>query len=399
MSLRRITDADGTYQFRTAHMAAAGHRMRAILRARLVDELTGLGVADAYVTSDVEDLLPRVSNDGVVGLVGNPGRMFSALATASIDIDVTFAAPGYLARQFTSTMGPFNTALGDPADFPLYFAPVDLGDVAMHLTPVTLQGRVMSEMGTTRTPLANADVTLLGVWTVAPGPDDNPDLVIEAADMLSLANGVYAPRPAVGANISVRAMQIGPANKVFLRGADQGATHVDLSDRVGLVVGDVLALDPSDPDHAEFIEITAVDGGLTAAEPARVTLAHPLAWTHRQGTDANPASAGPVLGAPAPLLRDAIPKDQVLHLTGIPAALAASGTLEISGGGVPAEYHRATRYQTQSDALGDWRLPPISRVAHLRLQANRADFVQPLILDVQPAYSDPVQTLDFLLRL
>ena len=53
-----------------------------MLSARLVDELTGEPVdVDIEQTTSVDGLFPRIARGGLIGLVGQPARLFPTIAT------------------------------------------------------------------------------------------------------------------------------------------------------------------------------------------------------------------------------------------------------------------------------------------------------------------------------
>ncbi|APX11989.1 hypothetical protein [Tateyamaria omphalii] len=148
---------------------------------------------------------------------------------------------------------------------------------------------------------------------------------------------------------------------------------------------------------AEVIQITAIDGGLAPTEAAMVALAYPLKRGRRAGDAARAANLSPGPGPQVGLSRSGLIGDETLPLAAFPAGLPAEAIVEVAGDGVP-EYHVARRFDTQTDASGAYRLPPLSRVARLTITANRADFSDPLNETIAPAYDLGGQQVDFLLR-
>lgn len=398
MTGQTIRSGGFSYAFNSQGAVPPAHRMRAVLQARLSDELNGLGVAaDVRIETEVTGLSARVATDGVTGLVANPGRRFPDLAASSVPLEAVFSARRYLPRRFEAVLGPFNTGLGYPADFPDHFEPVDLGTVQMHRAPVAISGRVMEEFGPLLAPLANVDIALAGIWSTEPGPNVLADLTIEAPDILSLWPGLYRDRSAATTTLADRGIVVDAQTKQLLQPADIGATKLRLSDQAGLVVGELVAIAPQDSAVAEYISITAIDGGLLPTDAATVTLAYPLARARPVGTRVAPAQVAPLAGAPNSFLRDGITGDVTAHLTGIAATLPGFGIVEISGDGL-AEYQTARRYADLTGPDGDFALPPLSRVARIRIEASRADFTAPLRSDFGPDYDTPTQQLDFIVR-
>src|SRR5205823_4821153 len=100
--------------------------------------------------------------------------------------------------------------------------------------------------------------------------------------------------------------------------APAGTETLRISNRIGLTVTSTLLIDAESPDRQEFIALTALAGGTTAAQAATVTLAHPMAFGHPAGALVQRLTLLP-LGAPKSLLPD--------PLAGEPAALAGDTTL------------------------------------------------------------------------
>jgi hypothetical protein len=59
--------------------------------------------------------------------------------------------------------------------------------------------------------------------------------------------------------------------------------------------------------------------------------------------------------------------------------------VEIAGGAAAREFQRIDRYETTTDAAGFFRLPPIARVALVRLRAQQGGFTD----------ATPIVTLDY----
>jgi hypothetical protein len=76
------------------------------------------------------------------------------------------------------------------------------------------------------------------------------------------------------------------------------------------------------------------------------------------------------------LTRDGIPGDCVAFL-GTIAGVATLDVVEIDGGAA-AEYQTVSRYETSSDSDAFYRLPPLSRLAAIRIRAERFDLPVPL---------------------
>jgi hypothetical protein len=340
-------------------------RTQALLQARCVDEFSGLPIAATLrVATTVPNVAARAGVQAMVGLVANPARRFPGLRDNSVNLDLSIECRRYLPRRLSATLGQINTSNGAPADFPDYFTPVDFGAVALHREATRISGRCMAVQGGSRLPLGNVSLSFAGIWPRFPAADQDPMAIVETPNLLALAQGLYAAREDGVAQVQgcLLTPQAG-ADKTLLATAAAGSTRVRLSDRIGLAVGAVLALQHADPERAEYLEIAAIDGASSADQPATITLAHPLRREHRVQANAVGVLVQN-LGAANNLTRAAIAGDQTLFLDGLNGLDAAMARI---GGGAAAEYHRIERYQAVSDGEGYFRLPPLGRVAMLRL--------------------------------
>jgi hypothetical protein len=370
VSCRRVEAGGLFYRFCPDDPARAADRPRAVVSGVVRDEITREAPeTEIAVTSAHPALTPRVASGGVMGLVGNPGRLFPGLDAASVALELSVAAPGYLPRSLRATLGPI-------AGFPDSFVPANLGVVALHRAPVVLRGRVVRRAGLGGIPLAGVSVSIAAAWRTFPPHDVDPDTVIEAAHLVSLHPGLYAPRSSPADGLRRRDMVLAAGQeKTLLAAAGPGDRTVRLSDRVGLSAGNVLAIEPGAPDRAETIRVTAVVGASTDDQPAVVTLAHPLALEHRALAVCVRATPQPP-GAGNPLSYGGTAGDRVTFVASL-AGVASGAVVELSGGPAAAEYQAASLYRAVSDPDGYYRLPPISRLASVRIRAERADLPAP----------------------
>jgi len=81
------------------------------------------------------------------------------------------------------------------------------------------------------------------------------------------------------------------------------------------------------------------------------------------------------------------------------AGLATATEVRISGGAVPDEYHSLSRFSVTSDADGYYRLPPLSRVALVKLSARKKIGPQTFAaeLEFRPDYALRENRLDLTL--
>ncbi|HEY3282020.1 MAG TPA: hypothetical protein VGN26_07065 [Armatimonadota bacterium] len=331
-------------------------------------------------------------------LIGPPGPTMAA-----VQIKALGPGPG----QVTFAPGVTHLyAVGDPV-FPMVqsdFATVDLQDLKLHREPVVISGRVVQSGGVGTLPLAGATVRIIGLWRTPP-----PAHIVvppDPANLIALDPPLYADRPAGLGRLRRQDLppivDPIPQEKRLVDDTGAGATTLHLSNRLGLGIGTVLLLDAEVSDLQEHLTITAFSGALNPAQPARVTLDHPMAYDHRRGAlvqRVNPQPQGPQrILAPDPLPGepDALAGDTTLLLNTL-AGLATGQTVRVSGGVAPPEYHRLARYSVTSDADGYYRLPPLGRVAQLRLRAENVPLV-PIELEYRPDYTQRENRLDLLFR-
>ncbi len=370
----------GSVRWRFAADAAPppAARLRALLRARLVDEITGEPVVtDILAESDVDGLAPRVADGGVVGLVGCPALRFPQLAAIAAPLSLRVHSGTYLPVTLAATLGPI-------AGFPGAFAPADLGDIALHQRGVALVGRTLANASPAPLPLGSASVTISGIWTTPPPPNVPPGGSMLPPHVVGLENSLYAPRPAGTAVQAFALTPIPGEQRAVLLDATPGATRVRLARRGALAVGTPLALDDGDPGRREIVAVAGIDLPPSDDQPGWITLAQPLRHLHRAGAPAVPMSAPPG-GASRVIDRDAIAGDCCAFLDALPPW--PPGTIvAIDPAGPAPEFHRVLPYSTVSDGAGDFALPPISRVAMVRVRAVHGGMPQPVEFDVSPQY-------------
>src|SRR6266699_4809709 len=170
---RRVVIADGQlYTFSPDDDVPLADRTWAIVNARLVDEITDEPPrGDVTVEAAEAGFISRVASDGLVGLIGKPGRVFPKLAIQSYTINLTVTAEWYVARQVPVTIGP-------QVNFPNAFMPI-IGSLLLQRLPVIIRGRTVLTNGT---PHPGVTISVTGIWRTFPPaqlavPPDPPNLV------------------------------------------------------------------------------------------------------------------------------------------------------------------------------------------------------------------------------
>lgn len=345
-----------------------GDRMWALVEARLVDELTMQPVvtpvhawpagAAFALASARRAVRARAADGGIVGLVGLPRQVMPRLRTTNYELGLSVAADGYVPTTRTAFLGPVNT-------FPGVFTPLPLGDVQLHRTGLQIRGRVMFRKPNGDLDVANnANVSLTSIWRrmptlTVPVPPQPPNV-------LALSVPLYADR--LTATDSVRPTTLNanmPAFKRLARPAAAGDRVLYLTDRAGIAANPVLGIDRPDAERVEHVVVTAVDPSVPVTAAGTATLAYPLALAHAAGAPVVPVTPVPA-GGTVNLALDAIAGDTSLILASM-AGLGAPVPVEISGSGV-REFHSAAPPIATTNGEGFYRLPPIARVAQLRMR-------------------------------
>ena len=393
---RRPLDVNGRTLTVAVETAPSPRRRWAVLRARLVDELTEEPPRGAVtVASETPGLTARVANDGLIGLTGVAAAVIpditppTPLNPVNVDAAMTIRAAGFVPQRVRATIATNVTA---EAEFEEGFAPADLGDVTLHRQPVVIRGRtVLAVGGTTQPVAATVRIARPGVWRSLPSvARGNP---AEQPEIVSLHPPLAFPRP-VGAVLRRREMTE-PAT-VPLKRLEQpvpaAATEIRLGDGIGLSPTNVLLVDGDDPERAERIEIAAIAGGATPDGPARITLAVPLAFAHPAGTPVRRLNRLPA-GADKAFTQPAIAGDTCVFLADL-TGLAAVQVVEVTGGGFPTEFHALRHFADTSLGDGYFRWPPLSRVAQIEIEADRGGGNPILHRTYVPTYGQPENHID-----
>jgi hypothetical protein len=183
-------------------------------------------------------------------------------------------------------------------------------------------------------------------------------------------------------------------DKFLLDFAAAGSQALALSDQVGIAAGDLLWIDPTNPDRMEIMEIATLTGASTPQQPAQAALTYPLAFDHeRNGVVSHATPLAP--GIAKNFTRAVATGDTTLYLNNLTGV--AGAVIEVSGDGLPSEYHSFQLYTTTSGADGYYRLPPIQRAAQLTLRAHHPPLTN-VDFNFSPEYAFWENRVDFMFR-
>lgn len=386
MTCRLESTQTQQWRFCTDAIPAVSDRMRAIVRARLVDELSGEPIAESTTLSTaIPGLHPRIGTDGLVGLVGRPARLFPTLDVAGVMLSVRISAQSYGSLDLEVPLGPM-------PGFPASFTPLDLGDVFLHRRAVGLSGRTVRRLGLATTVVAGATVEVAGYWPRVPTAGVNAAAVMEPPHLLALAPPLYG-RCGIGSSTVTRRdlSAVSGMDKTLLAPAAAGERRVRLTDRIGLTSNGVLTIDAADPARREHLLISTIETTSSSDQASWISLAHPLAYAHQPGTLCQPAILA-AAGSLIALTRDGLPGDVTIFTASL-TGLSDNITVEIDSGLGAAEYHEARIYRIVSDTGGFFRLPPIQRVAMVALHSSKSGLASPADKWFAPDYRHPDQYL------
>ena len=391
MTRRVETVNSNAYVFSPDDQPPLGQRFWAIVRARVIDELTGQPPLSAItIESDALHLVPRVASDGLVGLVGIPQQVFPALASQNYPpLMLKVKAPGYVTRK---TLFPIlQNILQDP-NFPGNFTPPPPAELSLHRKPTVIAGRVVRSSGNTTTPLSGAVISITGVWRKP--PPANMTIASDPPDLVSLHPPLYSDRDTIAGQLTLGNL---PAilgdDKLLLDDVSEGTNPVRLSNQQNLSPGDILLIDSDKPDIAEYIAIKTITGAGTVTQPATITLDYPLLHSHRRNALVQKVNPQP-LGPQKQFTQEALAGDTCVFLNNV-TGLTTGNQVRIAGGPNPAEYHQVSHFSTISDAEGYYRLPPLSRVAQLEIRAEHGA-LEPVQMEFRPDYTLHENRLDFI---
>jgi hypothetical protein len=357
-------------------------RTWAAVITQLTDELNGNAPDGAIrMKCDNPNFTARAGSGGFAGLAAIPARAMPLLTSQNYPVELSVAVEGYVADSQAVMI------LAD-ASFPGSFTPLDIGVWPLHRDPLSIYGSVSLATASGPAAVAGASVALTKLWRlVGTAP--------AALDALTLNTTLGAARPA-GANVQKFSMTLAGTPYQLQKETAPGSNAVLLSNTISLGVGSVVGFDLGDPDRAEYATVVGISGSVSPTQPATAVLALPLSSLHASLIPVQrvtPAATGPVNAIGV----GAIAGDRVLLMNSPVAGIASGDVVAISGGVPTIEYQFVSVFAVTSDALGNYRLPLLSRVAELELTANDGVHA-PVAQLVIPQYGNRDNRVDFLLH-
>ena len=399
---RRAVEANNLiYQVSPDDPPVSGNRVWGLVRARVVDEMTGQPTNGSIrLETDLHSVSTIVASNGLVGLTGIPMQVFPGLKSKDYQVTLKVRAEGYVSQDVVFTIEKAKNS-----NFPVEFTPPLAVEVNLHHDPIVIAGRVMLQAADgTKSPLNGAIVRVTKIWRMPPSATLSPPP--DPASLISLDPPLYADRRISGTATLIQQTftEVSGEDKFLLEDYSAGTHKIRLSDRINLIPspsGSLLLVDAGQADIAEYLVIDSINGGITQDQPATISLNYPLANFHRKNAVVRrviPADTGVSI----PIAYDAIAGDTCIFVTHL-GALATDNPVKISkgeppsGGAIPDEFHRVSLFSTVSGIDGYFRLPPLARVAQISLSAEQGALT-PVTVEFRPNYSLRENWLDFDLR-
>jgi hypothetical protein len=389
------------YVFSPEGRIPAGGRFCALVKVRLVDAVTGKPPGGGVIIqAKGSGFVPRVAGDGIVGLSGIPIHLFPDLTNQDYPVRVTVSAEGYNPREIADSI-PRNP------NFPETFMTKDMGDIFLHHAPIVIRGRVARAAGGPTSSTINAKVRTTGIWLTL--SSSNTAVPPEPPNIVSLHPPLYRDRsPATDVFHPINFLPVAGNDKLLLDGTVAGDDKIRLSNRQNIVAGtSVLLIDMDHPDIAEYIGVQSISSASMPDQPALFTLAYPMRYSHRQNALVR------IVNIQAPALPIVDKQFSSIGLAGDPCVflnnltdLLDSATLvprasgvEIVGATGPGEYHLVSHFSVNAGADGYYRLPPLSGVGQLKIEAgddSNPPKTSTMIITIN--YGDRENHLDCILR-
>jgi hypothetical protein len=218
---------------------------------------------------------------------------------------------------------------------------------------------------------------------------------VAPAPLLGLRLGLSKPRP-IGTSVRSTSLTM-PAepDRRLAVGAAPGANVIEVDNLGALLVGDLVGIDLTVPERAEWIEVTGVSGSVDLLAPAKLRLRHPLAHGHSGGDLVRRIVVSGAGGTLATLTRSALAWDRTLRVNSL-TAIGTGQVVQIVGGTWSPEYRAVALYRATASTDGIAVLPPISGLAAVRARATSGGMSASAIVTLTPP--SPVRRMELTLR-
>jgi hypothetical protein len=258
---------------------------------------------------------------------------------------------------------------------------------------VVISGKTVLQKATGYEVLSGVQVRIIGIWRHPPSayqstPSANPNLVF-------ITPPLFFDRSAKQGRLHRYNLKVlkDPV-RTLLENVKPGSKLIYASSLQALSPGDLIAIDFFDPERVEFHAIETVPTG-SQAQSGRLGLAIPLQRAHRNGARLQKASNPKKLGSLQYLKEDARVGESCLFLHQLKNLKTARQVSIRDNSKNPPEYHSVQFYDAESNKQGYYRLPPLSRLAQVELEASYKK-LKPVKVIFSPDYSQTENQVDFI---
>jgi hypothetical protein len=235
---------------------------------------------------------------------------------------------------------------------------------------VVIHGRTVLQNVPDPEPIRDVEIRIVGIWLKMPSAYKTTSH--EAANLIFITPPLFFDRSSKDTQLQRYNLSVlKDPGRTLLENVEPGSTSIYANSWQGLSKGDFVAIDLVDPERVELHAIETVPTG-SQAQPGRLGLAIPLQRAHRVGTRLQKANGPNTSGAAHNLQRDARAGESCLFLNKLQNLQTARQISIRDKSSNPPEYHSIQLYRAKSNEQGYYRLPPLSRVAQLRIEVEQA---------------------------
>jgi hypothetical protein len=257
---------------------------------------------------------------------------------------------------------------------------------------VVLTGRTVLQKATGYEALNGVRVRILSIWRQMPSPYE----IIPSADprLVFITPPLVFDRSAKDGQLHWYELHdLEDAGRTLLENVEPGSKSLHASNCRELDPEDLLALDYVDAERVEILSIEAV-ATMSESQSGTLEFTGPLQRAHRSGAPLEKVRRPDRRGVQHRLKEDARAGESCLFLDQLKNLETAHYVSISDNTENPPEYHMVKLYEAKSNNQGYYRLPPLSRVAQVELQANYEE-LKPVNVVFSPDYRQTENRVDF----
>lgn len=257
-----------------------------------------------------------------------------------------------------------------------------------------IRGKVLEQSRSGRIPVAGAEVVVSGIWRTL------PEVVTQRAAqplMVTVYPPLYHDR-SPGTPCQMGQLNAGGTEQMkLLEHTSPGTTKLHVANASHLRPSDLVRIEGNWPDRTEVMAIVSIQPTSVTNQPAWITVAWPLVWSHSAQTTVEQLDAR--WGAPTHRVRLEGHKGESCLFVDSTNEFVTDSYVKIGdgSGAIPVEYHRLALFHAMSQREGDYRFPILQRVAQLMIAVSQGG-VKRKEQTWQPDYSLPINQVDIVLE-